>query len=328
MLVWPHVEENWECGLAAVEAVYRDLIAAVSPRQRVLLLAQDARLADHIREFLAAEGIGPAELLVIPNDDIWVRDYGPMQLLTPRGLVWLDWEFNGWGGKFSCTRDNEVTQALLRQYRPAASACLKTNLVAEGGNFDSDGAGSALVNLDCLHSTSRNAPALGKLLAAQLRQCGVERIIGITDTQLEGDDTDGHIDTLARFCSPSVIAFATCARSDRQQWRRLAPMREQLRRQRTRADAPYELVPLPLPAPLFNQAGDRLAASYLNFVIVNDAVLMPGFADPNDELARQTLADGFPERTVITVPANPLALQSGSLHCASLNLFDPATGDP
>ena len=324
LLTWPHRPDDWECGLESVEQVYLDVIRAVIDHQAVRVLTANDAKANQVRQ-LVRDGAEPGPRLhthVIPTDDIWIQDYGPMQVEVEQELHWIDWRFDGWGGKFPAATDDGVTRKFARALRLPLSRLTRLELAAEGGNLENDGDGGLLTQADCLYSGSRNAPGSRARIRAVLReQCGIQRMMELRNIGLLGDDTDGHIDNLARFCDDETIVYAESAAEDVEQARQLDALEPQLRTLRTASGSSYRLVPLRLPRPIRNRDGNRLPASYVNFVITNQKVLIPAFNDPSDDGARLGLQQCFPGRQVQSIPATPLLYQYGGLHCATLPLF-------
>lgn len=203
----------------------------------------------------------------------------------------------------------------------------------EGGSIDSDGSGTLLTTTHCLLESSRNPGFDRARLEAGLHELlGIERVLWLAHGELAGDDTDAHVDMLARFCSPGTIAYSSCSDPQDEHYAPLAAMEQQLQTFRTREGLPYELIPLPLPQPVRDAGGRRLPASYANFLIVNRAVLVPVYDDPADATALAALADCFPGRTIEPLNCLSLIQQNGSLHCATMQLpmgvlkHDEATG--
>jgi agmatine deiminase len=234
--------------------------------------------------------------------------------------VVLDFGFNAWGLKFAADLDNRVSRGL------AAAGLFRApvrvpGLVLEGGSIDSDGAGTLLTTTACLLSPNRN-PHLDRagLERALADLLGAERVLWLEHGALTGDDTDAHIDTLARFCPDDTIAYVRCDDPADEHFAPLAAMEAELRAFRTGAGRPYRLVALPWPRPVFDRDGHRLPATYANFLVINRAVLVPTYRDPRDAAALETLAALFPGRKVIGIDSLPLIHQHGSLHCLTMQL--------
>jgi agmatine deiminase len=330
LLTWPHDAGDWGDALPAVEAEYAAFAAAIAAREGLIVACRDAAHRDHVAARLKRAGVAPERLALhlAPSNDVWARDHGPITVLDDAGPPRaLDFRFNGWGGKYRADLDDALTAALARDgaFDPAVHA--PEPYVLEGGNLEVDGAGTLLTTRACLLAPSRNPPARHEALLGCLRErLGVGRVLFLADGEILGDDTDGHVDTLVRFCDARTLAYSAADTRDAQQHARLAPLAAQLAGLRTADDRPYRLVPLPLPRPLHDAQGRRLPATYANFLIVNGAVLVPVYDDPRDEVALARLRACFPDRAVIGLRARALTAQNGGLHCASMQI--PAWSPP
>jgi agmatine/peptidylarginine deiminase len=271
-----------------------------------------------------AYGIPKQQLLLIvaPTDDTWARDHGPITVLDEDDQpLLLDYTFTGWGGKFPAERDNQLTQRLADAGVWACPVASR-DMVLEGGAIETDGEGTLLTTDACLLNPNRN-PSLSRAdVEARLADdFGVDRVLWLTHGHLEGDDTDSHVDTLARFCSPTTIAYVRCDDPTDPHYAALQAMEQELKAFRQRSGDPYRLVPLPWPQACFDpEDGHRLPATYANFLIINDAVLVPTYGDPADVTALQALATAFPEHTLIPIECVSVIRQHGSLHCLTMQL--------
>lgn len=323
MLTWPHARGDWASRLAQAEPVFVDIARHISRREKVLIVCLDAPHRGHIQNLLHRAGVEPTgiDLRLAPSNDAWARDHGPITLLTENQPLLLDFQFNGWGGKYAADLDNQITQR-LHQDGTFGDVPLQTiDLVLEGGSIEVDGAGTLLSTARCLLSPTRNPKLDRKQLEKALKaSLGIGRVLWLEHGYLAGDDTDSHIDTLARFCDPHTIAYVACLDPDDEHYHELKLMEQELRALRTPGGKPYRLVPLPWPSAKFNEAGDRLPATYANFLIINNAVLAPTYADPMDALALARLRACFPGRDIIGVPCLPLIFQYGSLHCVTMQI--------
>jgi agmatine deiminase len=232
----------------------------------------------------------------------------------------LDFGFNGWGLKFPADRDNQVNRRLLAA-GIFAVPCTSIGLVLEGGSLESDGEGTLLTTSECLLNPNRNPhldrPALERELA---RELGVTHFLWLDHGYLAGDDTDSHIDTLARLAPDETILYVSCPDASDEHFAALGAMHDQLAGFRTRQGAPYRLIPLPWPTPRCDDTGQRLPATYANFLVINGAVLVPTYADGQDATALATIGKAFPGREVVGIDCRPLILQHGSLHCVTMQL--------
>ena len=323
MLTWPHPQSDWAPWLDKIDRLYCLLVKTISEFENVLLVCLDAQHRAHIRQLLIKESIDLAciQFHVIPSNDSWARDHGPITILKDGQPLLLDFAFNGWGGKYPADLDDRISQRLYSQ-----SAFNKVDieawpLILEGGSIECDGEGTLMTTEQCLLNPTRN-PGLDKndLELALKQSLGISRVLWLDKGELIGDDTDSHIDMLARFCNPHTIAYTHCDNAHDPHYLPLKAMQQALAAFKTIEGAPYELVPLPIPDPIYNEAGDRLPASYANFLIINQAVLVPVYGDKNDALALQRLRDCFPDRKIIGINCRVLIEQFGSLHCISMQL--------
>ncbi|AHE98196.1 agmatine deiminase family protein [Thioalkalivibrio paradoxus] len=319
-LTWPHPGTDWAPRLAAVEPVFAAIGASIARHESLLVVCQDADHRTQVLAQLAHAGadLDRVQLGIAPANDTWARDHGPITVLQDDGPILLDFTFNGWGGKFEATHDNELTRKLAAQGRFGTVPVETVDLVLEGGSIESDGAGTVLTTSRCLLEPNRNPGLWRADLERRLGEhLGATRVLWLEHGGLEGDDTDGHIDTLARFCDPETIAFVVCADRNDPHYRDLAAMAGELEALRQPSGEPYRLLPLPLPAPIVED-GHRYAATYANFLIINEAVLVPVYDDPADDVALETIAAAFPGRSVVGIDCREIIRQGGSLHCLTM----------
>lgn len=323
ILTWPHPHSDWQDILPAVEPVYVQLAGHIAAREKVLINCWDAGHADHVARLLKKAGtyFPNVMLHILPTNDTWVRDYGPITIFREGKPVLLDFIFNGWGNKFPAPLDNEATQRIHRNEIFGAAQLRPVNLVLEGGSIEVDGHGTLLTTSQCLLTPTRN-PQLdrGQVEATLRGLLGTTRVLWLEHGHLAGDDTDSHIDTLARFCDPHTIAYVACDDPADEHYGDLKQMEAELQAFRDYQGQPYRLVPLPWPAAKRDEDGRRLAASYANFLIINGAVLVPTYDDAADAEALRRLQACFPDREVIGVDCLPLIKQNGSLHCVTMQL--------
>jgi agmatine/peptidylarginine deiminase len=328
ILTWPHPDTDWAPQLPEVEAVYCRLATCITRRQQLLAICRSEDHRDHVHCRLAATNIRPdrVKLAIAPSNDSWTRDHGPITVLDgdARPRI-LDFRFNGWGGKHPAGLDDRITSRLHAGGWLGDGPLEASPLVLEGGAIDSDGQGTLLAMRRTLVDPARNPGWSVKRIEAELAaRLGIRRCLWLEHGQIDGDDTDGHIDTLARFCTPEVICHATPRRGGRDaESESLAAMVAALQGLRRADGAPYRLVPLPSPARMRDPAGAPLPAGYANFLIINGAILLPIYDDPADALACARLQELFPGRAIEPVDCRPLVRQGGSLHCVTMQL--PAT---
>lgn len=323
MLTWPHRFGDWLADLPAADATFATLAAAISRHETVLITAADGDHADHIRATLAhaAADLARVRIVIAPSNDVFVRDHGPIGVHTPTGPLLLDFQFNGWGNKYRYDDDNALNQKLARQGAFGTTPMVAVDFVFEGGSIDTDGRGTGLVTARCLLSPSRN-PALEQAAITTVlkTELGLQRVLWLYHGYLAGDDTDGHVDTLVRFCNPTTIAYCACTDADDEHYVELQALERELQALRTAQGDRYRLVALPWPAAKLDDHGERLPATYANFLIINGAVLVPTYDDGADETALRTLGQCFPDREIIGIACTSLIRQRGSLHCATLQL--------
>lgn len=322
LVAWPHPHSDWRDLLSVVEPVYDRLALEITRYQPLLILARDIALADRIHRRLADVDV-PAERVCVEEasyDDTWTRDYGPLGVDKDGQPVLLDFRFNGWGGKFGARGDDAVTDRLHSAGAFNNRPCHHLPWVLEGGAIEVDGDHTLLATLHSVVTQSRNPGTsraeMEKMLATQL---GIRHFLWLEHGALSGDDTDGHIDTLARFADPRTILHITAGKRDPDH-PALARMAGELAALRTPEGGPYRLVPLP-PAGMHRDGeGRRLPATYANFLVLNNAVLAPLYGVPQDDEALDTLRSVFPGREVVGIDCRALIRQNGSLHCATMQL--------
>ena len=320
LLAWPHDGTDWAERLAEVEETYVALVAAITRFQRAVICVADADLQTYAEARLRSARIDMdrVRFVEVEYDDTWLRDSGPITLREAGGFRLLDFRFTGWGGKFDASRDDRLIEALTRHQLFLKSTRQQIDFALEGGAIETDGAGTLLTTWRCLHERHPDATQaeLSDKLAGWLMQ---DRVLWLQHGFLEGDDTDAHVDTLARLAPDGAIVFQACDDPDDLHFVELSAMAGEIAALRTAEDKPYRMFPLPWARPILD--GDRrLAASYANFLILNGAVLMPAYGDPADELAAAVLAQAFPGREIVQVPCRPLIWQNGSLHCVTMQL--------
>ena len=326
MLAWPHPDTDWARLLTAAESTYTDIARAVLAREHLLVLCRDEAHGAHIRQRLAEAGadLTRLHLHALPYNDTWARDFGPIAVTRDGSTRLLDFTFNGWGGKFAADQANAVNGRLTWSV-PRESV----DLVLEGGSIDTDGEGVLLTTRHCLLNPNRNPHLDEATISARLKEAlGVHDIWWLSEGHLEGDDTDAHVDTLARFCDARTIAYVQCNDPDDSHYPALQAMQAELEALADRHG--LTLVPLPMAIAQYDEDGERLPATYANFLIINDAVLMPTYACKTDAEALERLQGAFPRHEVIGIDCRPLIAQHGSLHCVTMQLPEgvcPVEGD-
>lgn len=295
LVAYPHQKSDWAYCLDEIEEFYNQFIQTVSRYQECIVLC------DSVEIFQQKVKANPnIKAIEIQTNDTWIRDYGP--------IGEYDFGFNGWGLKFASNFDNQVNRKLF--------ASLKTkNMILEGGSIDLNGKGVMLTTSECLLEANRNPQWDRKKIDKKLKSLfDLEHIIWLENGFLQGDDTDSHIDTLARFVNPSTIAYVQCENSEDIHYKALSKMEQELQQ------TGFDLIPLPLPRPQFFD-GERLPATYCNFVFINGAVIVPTYGEANDKKVLDVFKSLYPKRDIIGLDSRVLIRQHGSIHCASCNLF-------
>ncbi len=320
LLAWPHESTDWHPVLASVEPVFVEIVRQISRFELVLIVAPDRRLlAAKLRQGGAV--MERVSIHEIASNDTWARDFGPLTVLEDGRPLLLDFGFNGWGLKFASNLDNRISRSLHAAGAFVGLPLKTPGLILEGGSIESDGAGTILTTAECLENPNRNPhlsrPELEKALCGLL---GVERILWLEHGYLAGDDTDSHVDTLARLCPDGTIAYVACDDPADEHYQAFKAMEEELKSFRTKEGKPYRLIQLPWPEPCFDEEGKRLPATYANFLVINGAVLVPTYRDANDAAALAVIGEAFPGRQIIGIDCRPLIQQHGSLHCVTMQL--------
>ena len=316
-LTWPHVDTDWVPILDEVVPCFVAIAKEVIKREKLLIVCPDA---EAVRAQLGEVEESRILFREMETNDTWARDHGGISLFDQGQPIIYDFVFNGWGMKFAANKDNLITRNLAAQHTFAADIPVinMQPFVLEGGSIESDGAGTLLTTVECLASVNRNEYLQKEELEAYLKEVfGVKRILWLENGYLAGDDTDSHVDTLARFCRVDTIAYVQCTDETDEHFEELQAMEQELQAFRQMNGEPYRLVPLPMADPV-EWEGERLPATYANFLIMNGAVLVPFYDSPKDEEARKALQQVFPEREVIGINCLPLIKQHGSLHCVTM----------
>lgn len=261
--------------------------------------------------------------LTAEYNDTWTRDYGPLTVDKNERIRALDFGFNGWGMKFAADKDNLVNLQLEKMGAYAQGVYRnERDYELEGGSVDTDGSGTILTTSRCLCSPNRNGGRTKSEINEILKErLGANHVLWLDYGALEGDDTDSHIDTLCRMAPNNTILFTGCRDMDDSQFEELLKMRAQLSMFRTPEGEPYNLVELPLPNPIYDENGERLPASYANYLVTPDTIFMPVYNQPDvDRLACNTVKVAFPNHEVVPVECLQLIRQHGSLHCATMQI--------
>ena len=323
MLTWPHKNSPWDWILDDVVELYEALATVICDYADVVIAVPEAQL-DEVRSRLEAMG-APLEYIHLypcPSNDTWARDHGPLTVETPDGFKILDFQFNGWGGKFPHDLDDQISRQLFAQDAFPCATIESQTWVLEGGSIETDGEGTLLTTSSCLLNKNRN-PDLSKadIEARLMAAFGVQKINWLDHGYLAGDDTDGHIDTLARLCPNNTIVYTACDDEQDEHYNELKKMEAQLQSFTNAKGEPYRLLPLPWAGEVLGDESDeRLPSTYANFLVINEAVLVPIYGLPMDEDALEVVAQAFPGYEIFGIPCLSLIEQGGSLHCITMQI--------
>jgi agmatine deiminase len=320
LIAWPDENSDWHPYLYQVEPVFAEIAARISQFERIIVVASDP--SEVKRQLtLAQAALKSVDIVRMEMNDTWARDFGPVTVLENGAPLLLDFGFNGWGLKFAADKDNLITRRLHDAGKFGSTPVQTIGLILEGGSIESNGAGTIMTTAECLLHPNRNPHLERKEIEACLtRHLGADHFLWLNHGFLAGDDTDCHIDTLARLCPNDSILYMKCNDTSDEHFDALLRMEEELASFRTRAGTPYRLVPLPLPSAIVDEEGGRLPATYANFLVINGAVLVPTYRDECDETALEMIRGVFPTHTVIGIDCLPLILQHGSLHCVTMQI--------
>ena len=316
-LTWPHAKTDWAYMLDEVTACFTEIAAAISQREQVLIVAPDTGSVE--KQLKGKVRMENVRFFQCGTNDTWARDHSAISLIGMESPLLLDFCFNGWGMKFAANLDNQITRRLHETGCLHGKYVSHLDYVLEGGSIETDGKGTLLTTSACLLSRNRNDKLDRKDVEMRLRSMlHVDRILWLDHGYLAGDDTGSHIDTLARMCPDDTIAYVKCDDERDEHFTALKEMEKQLQSFRTKEGNPYRLLPLPMPAPVYAD-GERLPATYANFLAINGALLFPTYAQPEqDAEAAKALAQAFPGREIIGIDCRPLIKQHGSLHCVTM----------
>lgn len=316
-LTWPHEETDWAPILSEVIPCFVAIAKEIMKREKLLIVCPDEQ---EVRDVLGDIDESRVIFREMETNDTWARDHGGISVFDGGVKVVYDFTFNGWGMKFAAGKDNLITRR-LSQSDTFADDVVVTNMqpfVLEGGSLESDGKGTLLTTAECLLSPNRNEYLERLQIEQYLKDVfGFERVLWLENGYLAGDDTDSHIDTLARFCSEDTIAYVKCTDEDDEHYEELLRMEEELMTFKQVNGQPYNLIALPMADEVVWE-GDRLPATYANFLIMNGAVLVPYYNSPKDKMAKAALQKAFPDREIIGINCLPLIKQHGSLHCVTM----------
>lgn len=308
-IIFPHKKSDWAEYLNDAEKNFIDIIEAVASYQDCLLVCHDI---DYVRsKFDINRHI---HFVQAPTNDTWARDCSAISVYEDEKPLLLDFEFTAWGGKFEAGLDNRLTQELSSCY---SAPIKKMDFILEGGAIESNAKGTLLITSECVFNSNRNTHSREKSEKLLKKVFGVTKILCLEHGYLRGDDTDSHIDTLARFVDERTIVYLKCEDTQDEHYAQLKAMETQLQSFTDQDGKKFKLVSLPFTNPIYDE-DERLPATYANFLILNEAVLVPVYQDPHDAQALKTLSTLFPQRKIIPIACSALIRQHGSLHCVTM----------
>ena len=328
-LTWPDETTPWY-ELDKVQECYARIAAAVLEHEPLMVVTSSiVNATKRLVEVAELQGLhiemDRIHFCECEINDTWARDHGGIAVYGDNGEKYLyDFVFNGWGLKFASDKDNQITKtAFFANMFADDVACVDMRpFVLEGGSIDTDGHGTLLTTRECLCSLNRNEYLTQEEIEGELKQAfGLKRVIWLEHGQIAGDDTDSHVDIMARFCDAETIAYTQCEDETDENYAELHALEDQLKSLKTLDGKPYRLVPLPLPDAMYLD-GYRLPGSYANFLIINGAVLVPGTSSEKDEIVRERLQDVFPNRKVEMIDCRALLSGHGGLHCVTMQFPD------
>lgn len=316
-LTFPHENSDWASMLNEVNPCFVEIVCTIANYENVLIVCADII---ETKKFFTPEIPSTIRFVELPSNDTWARDHGGITVFRDNKPVICDFGFNGWGLKYAANFDNQLTRKLYdkKVFNPLYQYQNCLNFVLEGGSIESDGQGTLLTNTQCLLAPNRNDKSKTAIEQDLKQYFGLERVLWLNHGYLAGDDTDSHIDTLARFCNEETIAYVQCNDKTDEHFDELKKMEDELHLFTTKDGKPYQLIPLPMADAEYDEKGNRLPATYANFLIVNGAVLVPIYNSPKDETAIRQLRSAFPDRDIVPINCLALIQQHGSLHCVTM----------
>ena len=323
-LTWPHEDTDWRDYLDDITETFVQIAKAVAHYEPLVIAAKyPERVREVLAESLNDDEMARVSIYECDNNDTWARDHAFITLVpttdASASCRLLDFRFNGWGEKFAADKDNRINRTLYDKGVFIGERVDYDDFVLEGGSIESDGRGTVLTTSVCLMAPHRNQPMTQAEVETVLKErlCA-RKIVWFDHGQLIGDDTDGHIDTIVRICPDNTLLYVGCDDENDPQYADLKALENQLK-QATDADGkPYRLLKLPMPDALYDN-GDRLPATYANFLIINGAVIVPTYnQEENDARALELVAEAFPGYDIIGIDSQTIVRQHGSIHCLTM----------
>jgi len=316
MIAFPHEGTDWADDLDGALSPFIRIAQAIAYSQPIYIICRDK---DSISDLFCTTR--NMSFIEIDTNDTWIRDYGYISIKESGELKLLDFRFDGWGGKFEASLDNNLNKTLHKKGYLGTTPLESIDFVLEGGSIESDGCGTLLSTSKCLCNPNRNGGLSKVKIEGRLSEyLGIDRVLWLDHGYLVGDDTDSHIDTLARFISEDTIVYIKCTDRDDEHFIELEMMESELREFRTKSGKSYRLIPLPMCIAKYDRENHRLPATYANFLITNEALLYPTYGVTTDREVGDIFIDLFPNKEVIPINCNKLIEQGGSLHCSTMQI--------
>jgi len=317
LMAFPHLQSDWADDIDSAYSIFVRIASSICYNQKLILLVPLSQ-KDTIKNMFCYHD--KISFVVYDVDDTWIRDYGPISVIVDNTRVLKDFIFNGWGDKFSHDKDNLATKHIAKNWHFGVSKIESVDFILEGGSIDCDGNGTILTTSECLLNKNRNK-LLNRLDIELILQdeLGIGNILWLNHGYLAGDDTDAHIDMLARFVSRETIVYIKCYNEEDEHFEELLKMEEELKSFKNIDGNSYKLIPLPLPKPIYKDKV-RLPANYANFLITNSAVLLPIYKDESDKIVIEIFKSIFKDREIIPLDSRRLIEQGGSIHCSTMQV--------
>ncbi len=321
LMSFPHKGTDWHTpnnkrGLETSLTPFIRIAQAIAYGQAVYIICKDKDKISNM--FCSTHNM---TFIEIPTNDTWIRDYGYISIKDANNVKLLDFSFDGWGGKFEASLDNLVNQSLHKKGYLGTTHIEHIDYVLEGGAIESDGEGTILTTSTCLCNPNRNRGLSKKEVEVHLKNyLGTNRVLWLDYGYLIGDDTDSHIDTLARFVNTKTIVYVKCYDKEDEHYEELEKMEEQLKSFKTKDNESYRLIALPMTNAIYSKEGKRLPATYANFLITNNALIYPTYSDKNDNKTGEIFRKLFPSKEIIPVNCLKLIEQGGSIHCSTMQI--------
>ena len=307
-IAWPNQYTDWKENLEKIEKTYVEIIEQIADHELVIILSRD----NSPKKKFSKKILNNIKIIIANYNDTWTRDYIGLSIETKEGPFVVDFKFNGWGEKYNHEKDNSINLQLQAQNIISKINYEYNHFILEGGSIDSNGKGTILTTSKCLLNKNRtpnlNKKEIEKML---LESLGIKKILWLNHGLIPGDDTNSHVDTLARYCDEKTIVYSI---NDSKE---LKSMEEELKI--IALENQYELIPIDLPEPIFYNERE-LPASYVNFLITNKKILAPMYGDKNDSSAISTLQKLFPTREIVGIDCTQIIKQNGSLHCITMQV--------